>query len=131
MDNSRSPPLLSSLIADLQVDGKIIQTVCPRGDGPKIVNASISDPFVIIRRADDSVTFFVGDTVARTVAEAPIVSEGVSHLPFKFAFGHSADDERLGISRLPGSRGLYRHHRRLPYFRAFQIRVLGAHLPPN
>lgn len=56
----------------------MIQTVCPRDDGPKIVNASISDPFAIIRRADDSVAFFVGDTVARTVAEAPIVSEGVS-----------------------------------------------------
>ncbi|OXG80075.1 protein CFT1 [Cryptococcus neoformans var. grubii Br795] len=62
----------------LDNNGKIIQTVCPRGDGPKIVNASISDPFVIIRRADDSVTFFVGDTVARTVGEAPIVSEGES-----------------------------------------------------
>lgn len=94
MDNSESFPLLWSPIADRQVDGKIIQTVCPRGDSPKIVNASISDPFVIIRRADDSVTFFVGDTVARTVGEAPIVSEGVSRLPFKFCFGYSADDER-------------------------------------
>nr|ODO03748.1 protein CFT1 [Cryptococcus depauperatus CBS 7855] len=57
-------------------NGKVFQVICPRSDRPPIVSASISDPYVVIRRADDSVTFFLGDIVARSVTETPIVTKG-------------------------------------------------------
>ena len=36
---------------------------------PQIVTASISDPYIAIKRVDGSIMFFVGDTVARQVSE--------------------------------------------------------------
>ncbi|WWC73047.1 protein CFT1 [Kwoniella pini CBS 10737] len=60
----------------LDSNGKRIQSVCSGSDLPPITSASISDPYVAIRRLDGSVSFFVGDTVARTVSEVSIVAEG-------------------------------------------------------
>lgn len=44
--------------------------ICPPSDLAPIVSASISDPYVIIRRSDGAVTIFVGDSVGRTVSQA-------------------------------------------------------------
>ncbi|WWD21338.1 protein CFT1 [Kwoniella shandongensis] len=55
----------------LDSNGKLLQPICPRSDLPAIASASISDPYVAIRRVDGSISLFVGDTVARSVTEAP------------------------------------------------------------
>nr|XP_018259229.1 protein CFT1 [Kwoniella dejecticola CBS 10117]OBR81387.1 protein CFT1 [Kwoniella dejecticola CBS 10117] len=47
----------------LDNNGKLLQSVSPKSDLPPISSASISDPYVAIRRMDGSVSFFVGDTV--------------------------------------------------------------------
>ncbi|WVF65469.1 protein CFT1 [Kwoniella sp. CBS 6097] len=59
----------------LDYNGKLVQLVCHLPGLPPIVSASISDPYIVIRRADGSVQFFVGDTVARSVSEVSL-SEG-------------------------------------------------------
>ncbi|WWC98043.1 protein CFT1 [Kwoniella sp. B9012] len=63
-------------LLDNIVDGKPIQVICPKSDLAPISSASISDPYIAIRRLDGSVSFFVGDTVARTVTEIPVAGEG-------------------------------------------------------
>ncbi|WRT69124.1 protein CFT1 [Kwoniella shivajii] len=65
-----------SEVSLLDNNGKRIQIVCPRSDLPPISSACISDPYVLIRRTDGSVSFFVGDTVARTVTQVSINGEG-------------------------------------------------------
>jgi cleavage and polyadenylation specificity factor subunit 1 len=52
------------------VDGKLVQQIYTNGEGSPIVAASISDPYIAIKRADGSCAFFVGDSVARKVSEA-------------------------------------------------------------
>ncbi|OCF35639.1 protein CFT1 [Kwoniella heveanensis BCC8398] len=56
----------------LDSNGKPIQLVCHQPGLPPIVSASISDPYVVVRRADGTVQFFVGDTVARSVSEVSL-----------------------------------------------------------
>ncbi|WVW79420.1 protein CFT1 [Kwoniella bestiolae CBS 10118] len=60
----------------LDNNGRPIQVICPKSDLAPIMSASISDPYVVIRRKDGNVSFFVGDTVARTVSEGSIGGEG-------------------------------------------------------
>ncbi|BEI92713.1 uncharacterized protein CcaverHIS019_0503410 [Cutaneotrichosporon cavernicola] len=56
----------------LDQDGEEQQVVCPASDLAPIVSASISDPYVIVRRSDGSVTLFVGDSVGRTISKASL-----------------------------------------------------------
>ena len=51
----------------LDSDGKLQETIFTSHDLP-ITSASISDPYVVIRLADESVQFFSGDSVARRVS---------------------------------------------------------------
>ncbi|WWC91156.1 uncharacterized protein L201_006097 [Kwoniella dendrophila CBS 6074] len=60
----------------LNDNGKPIQVVCPKSGLAPITSASISDPYLAIRRSDGSVSFFVGDTVARTISEVSLAEEG-------------------------------------------------------
>ncbi|WVQ81298.1 protein CFT1 [Cryptococcus sp. DSM 104549] len=62
----------------LDSNGKIFKTVCAKSEPlAPIASASISDPYVVIRRADDSVSFFVGDATDSdmTVTEVPLGSD--------------------------------------------------------
>ncbi|TYJ59069.1 protein CFT1 [Cryptococcus floricola] len=97
-----------SEVSLLDNNGKVIQDVSPKSDQAPIVGASISDPFVVIRRADDSVSFFVGDTVARTVSEVAIASEGKTCPPCQAVEVFS---DTTGIYRTfePSRMGSYEH----------------------
>ncbi|KAL7421114.1 mRNA cleavage and polyadenylation factor subunit [Cryptotrichosporon argae] len=57
-------------VALLDTDAKLVQMVVAPSDQPPIVAASIADPFLVIRRADGSVTLFSGDSVARSLTES-------------------------------------------------------------
>jgi cleavage and polyadenylation specificity factor subunit 1 len=59
-------------------DANVQHTICAPGDNlAPIVSASIADPYVVIRRSDGSITVFVGDSMARTVAEATVPADVV------------------------------------------------------
>jgi len=69
----------SRVVADQRytLDGKVLNTISSIEDASPITAASIADPYIVIRRADGSVMFFVGDTVARTIRETSIVQDSV------------------------------------------------------
>jgi hypothetical protein len=54
------------------LDGKTLHTNYSTGEGPSIVGASVSDPYITIKRADGTCAFFIGDSVARKISEAEI-----------------------------------------------------------
>ncbi|WVR09012.1 protein CFT1 [Kwoniella sp. DSM 27419] len=59
----------------LDSNGKPLQVVVAADTSrPPITRASISDPYVAIRRMDGSVTVFVGDTVARSVTQIDLAA---------------------------------------------------------
>ena len=63
----------------LDHNGKVQQVILPADDdNAPIVSASISDPYIAIRRADGQVSLFIGDSVARTVTEAHFPGDQVS-----------------------------------------------------
>lgn len=62
----------SSRIRLIRKDGKMIQAISSNEGRPTIVSASIQDPYIAIKRADGSCSFFAGDPVSRTIAEIPI-----------------------------------------------------------
>ncbi|ORY33060.1 cleavage and polyadenylation specific protein [Naematelia encephala] len=57
----------------LDQDGKLQQTICSATEVP-IISASISDPYIVIRRADNTVSLLMGDSVARSVSVQAIPS---------------------------------------------------------
>ncbi|KAL1407554.1 mRNA cleavage and polyadenylation factor subunit [Vanrija albida] len=60
-----------SQVVLLDSDAKLSQTIIAASpDLPPIVSASIADPYVVVKRADGSITLLVGDSLARTVTEA-------------------------------------------------------------
>ncbi|EIW66021.1 hypothetical protein TREMEDRAFT_70300 [Tremella mesenterica DSM 1558] len=59
----------------LDSDGKTQQSI--GNEGEEIVSASISDPYVVIRRVNGSGSMFVGDTVARQLSEVKIPSDSL------------------------------------------------------
>lgn len=67
------------------VDGKHVQSVYT-SEGSTIVSASVSDPFAVVRRADGTAVFFIGDSVAKTVSQSPYLPDGEVG-PFGFSFG--------------------------------------------
>jgi len=56
----------------IRKDGKMIQAISSNEGRPAIVSASIQDPYITIKRADGSCSFFAGDPVSRTIAETPV-----------------------------------------------------------
>jgi len=60
------------------IDGKTLHTIYSTGEGPSIVGASVSDPYITIKRADGTCALFIGDSVARKVSETEI-PDLVSH----------------------------------------------------
>lgn len=69
---SRIVLVLPSQVLLLDSNATPVGTICGRSDAPEIVAASIADPYVLIRRADGSVSVFVGDTVEGKWSEAPL-----------------------------------------------------------
>lgn len=63
----------------MRKDGKMIQTISSNEGRPAIVSASIQDPYIAIKRADGSCSFFAGDPVSRTIAET-LIPGLVSHV---------------------------------------------------
>lgn len=59
----------------LDSDAEVQHTICPQSDLAPIVAASIADPYLVIKRADGSITLFVGDSVARTVTQADVPTD--------------------------------------------------------
>ena len=58
-------------------DGKQQQVICGPSDLAPITAASITDPYIVIRRADGGVSLFTGDSVARQISETAINEEDV------------------------------------------------------
>jgi hypothetical protein len=81
----------------MTIDGKLIQSISSNEGRPAIVSASIQNPYITIKRADGSCSFFVGDPVSRTITESGIPGL-VSH-----ASGDLADVRRNPQSRLSKS----------------------------
>lgn len=88
----------------LMLDGKIAQKVYSTEDGPPIVGASLSDPYIAIKRADGTCAFFVGDSVARQISETEIPD--LVSLPVLARA--SALTDRVERIRRPNNRSLYR-----------------------
>ena len=63
----------------IRKDGKMIQAISSNEGRPAIVSASIQDPYIAIKRADGSCSFFAGDPVSRTIAET-LIPGLVSHV---------------------------------------------------
>jgi len=69
----------SKRIRLIRKDGKMIQSISSNEDRSPIVSASIQDPYIAIKRADGSCSFFAGDPVSRTIAET-LIPGLVSHV---------------------------------------------------
>ena len=95
------------------IDGKQQQIIDAGEGSPPILSASILDPYIAICRADGRISFFIGDTVARSVSATALglVSSWISP-----ACEYHADVQSA-MPVMPSHRDLYRHHRNLPYFR--------------
>lgn len=92
-------------------DGKQQQVVSLQTGTFPIIAASISDPYIVICRADGSATLFVGDTVARSVTATSFTPDTVSLQILR------TDDSLIdpGNTPMPGHRDLHRRYRYLPY----------------
>lgn len=94
-----------------QVDGKRVQLISAEADAAPIVNASVSDPYIAIRRADGRASFFVGDPVERKVSQVQIGSEEVGHALYLQVGGTDRQGEQTryqAIDVFTDSTGVYR-----------------------